>query len=290
MARARGPAFSRSERLVREKRESPSMSLYERLASHLIGTPLQRPAEWLRRAKGAPFRRRHPELAELFREDERIDRVMRDAIRADTRCIDVGCHVGAYLHKIVRLAPRGQHLAVEPVPHKAAWLRAKFPRVTVVEAALDAADGTKEFFVRPRETALSGLHVGPGGPRETLRVQCRRLDDVVDRNARVGFIKIDVNGGELAALRGAEQLLRRDRPFILLGCTQEGLANHGIDADEVLDFLERAAYRIFLLKDHLSGGAPLDAAAFRASMVYPLQALNYAVVPVRSSDGSAPAP
>ncbi|MBV9891206.1 MAG: FkbM family methyltransferase [Rhizobacter sp.] len=264
------------------------MSLYERLASRVIGTALQRPAEWLRRAKGAPFRRKHPELDELFREDERIERVMRDAIGADTNCIDIGCHVGAYLQRILRLAPRGHHIAFEPVPHKAAWLRAKFPRVTVVEAALDEAEDKKEFFVCPRETALSGLHVGSVAHRETLRVQCRRLDDIVDRSKRVGFIKIDVNGGELAALRGAELLLRRDRPLILLGCTREGLANHGIDADEVLDFVERAGYRIFLLKDHLSGGAPLDAGAFRSSMVYPLQALNYAVVPVRSSDRSEP--
>ena len=258
------------------------VTLYERVASRLIGTPLQRPAEWLRRLNGAGFRRTHPELVEIFREDERIDRVMRAEIRVDTNCVDIGCHVGAYLQKIVTLAPAGRHHAFEPVPDKAAWLRRKFPGVSVVEAALDDAEGTKDFFVDPSQTALSGLspHARGVGP-QTLRVQCRRLDDVIDEGTRVGFIKVDVNGGELPALRGARRLLLHDRPFVLLGCTQGGLGDYDISADEVFEFLvDQAGYRIFLLKDRLGDGPPLDAAAFRESMVYPFAAFNYAVVPV----------
>jgi FkbM family methyltransferase len=257
------------------------MSLYERVASHLIGTPLQRPAEWLRRVKGASYRRAHPELAEVFREDERIDRVMREAIGADSNCIDIGCHLGAYLQKIVSLAPRGRHRAFEPVPNKAAWLGKKFPTVDVAEIALDEEGGTKEFFVDPAHTALSGLRTGASVTvRDSLRVHCRRLDDAVGDDAHIGFIKIDVNGGELPALRGGCGVLERDRPFVLLGCTRGGLDLFGISPDDVFDFLvERVGYRIFLLKDHLDGGAPLDALAFRASMVYPFQAFNYAVVP-----------
>ena len=255
------------------------MSLYERVASQLIGTPLQRPAEWLRRLKDSGFRRAHPELAEIFLEDDRIDRVMRTAIGPQTNCIDIGCHIGAYLQKIVTLAPRGRHLAFEPVPHKAAWLRRKFPAVTVVEVALDETDGSKEFFVDPARTALSGLRAG-STPRQALRVECRKLDDVVAEAPPIGFIKIDVNGGELPVLRGALRLLGRDRPFVLLSCSQQGLADFGIGAGEVFDFLvAKARYRIFLLKDRLAGGPPLDAASFERSMVYPFQALNYAVVP-----------
>jgi hypothetical protein len=113
-----------------------------------------------------------------------------------------------------------------------------------------------------------------------LQVRCRRLDDVVDETTPIGFVKVDVNGGELHAMRGGRRLLRAARPFILLGCTQRGLDDHGVEADEVFEFfVGEAGYRIFLLKDHLSGGKPLDAAAFRTSMVYPFQALNYAIVP-----------
>ena len=258
-----------------------AMSMYERVASRLIGTPLQRPAEWLRHVKGSGFRRAHPELAEIFLESERVDEIMHRTIAADTNCIDIGCHLGGYLQKIVTLAPRGRHLAIEPVPDKAAWLRRKFPSVVVVEAAADDSEGTKEFFIDPAQTALSGLRVTSStAPREALRVRCRMVDDIVDEGARVGFLKVDVNGGELLALRGAQRLLRRDGPFVLLGCSQRGLDDHGIDAGEMFRFVaDDVGYRIFLLKDYLERGAPLDAAAFRQSMVYPFKAFKFALVP-----------
>jgi hypothetical protein len=70
---------------------------------------------------------------------------------------------------------------------------------------------------------------------------------------------------------------------VLLGCTQGGLDRYGICSEEVFEFLVgKVGYRVFLLKDYLDGGAPLDAKAFSTSMIYPFQALNYAVVPVGS--------
>lgn len=130
------------------------MRPYERIAAHLIGTPLQKPAEWLRWLKGAPGRRAHPELAEIHAEERRIDAVMRRIIQADTHCIDIGCHLGTYLQKIVTLAPRAQHLAFEPVPQKALWLRRKFPRVSVQQAALTDSTGTADFFVHELQERL----------------------------------------------------------------------------------------------------------------------------------------
>lgn len=47
-----------------------------------------------------------------------------------------------------------------------------------------------------------------------VSVETVRLDDQPHRN--VGFIKIDVEGHELEVLEGAEQLIRRDHPVLLV--------------------------------------------------------------------------
>lgn len=257
------------------------MSLYESIASRLIGTPLQRPAEWLRAKRGERHRRQHPELAEWFAEGGRTEAVLQRIIRRDTHCIDIGCHIGSFLQRIVTLAPEGRHYAVEPVPHKAAWLRKKFPQVTVLEAALSDTTGVADFFINPEQTSYSGLK-----PRnitrkaEMAQVQCRRLDDLIPSDAGIGFIKIDVNGAELMVLRGALQLLRRDRPFVLLECTAGGLADYGIDARAVYDaVVSEAGFQIQLLKHYLDGGPALQFEEFRDSMSYPFKAFNFAVTP-----------
>ena len=256
------------------------MSLYENIAARLIGTPLQRPAEWLREVRGARFRKQHPELAEWFREGERTDRFLEQVVRADTHCIDICCHIGSFLQKLTTIAPRGHHYAVEPVPQKAARLREKFPAVTVLEVALGETTGTAEFFINQSQTSYSGLKKRTvPGELQAVQVQCRRLDEAIPADARIGFIKIDVNGAESMVLRGALGLLLRDRPAVLLECTQGGLDDYGVRSDDVYDFLVGpAGYQVQLLKDYPDGPV-LDAAGFRQSMQYPFQAFNFAVVP-----------
>ena len=264
------------------------MSMYERIASKLIGTPLQRPAEWLRNLKGARFRRSHPELAEWFAEGGRTDEAVRRVVGPSTNCIDVGCHIGSFLQRIVTMAPQGRHFAVEPVPQKAQALRERFPGVTVLDVALGDRDGEAEFFMHAAQTSYSGLKArAVPGKVESFPVRVRRLDDLIPADVPIGFVKIDVNGGELLALRGAEGLLRRESPFVLLECTRGGLDDYGVDSDEVHDLLEGIGYRILLLKDYLSGGAPLTAERFRKSMEYPFEAFNYAVVKPGQVPGSA---
>ena len=260
------------------------MSLYETIAARLIGTPLQRPAEWLRHARGARFRREHPELAEWFQEGARADAYVRRVVARDTNAIDIGCHIGSFLQTLVTLAPDGRHHAFEPVPHKAAWLRRKFPKVAVHAVALSDARGSAEFHVNTQQSSYSGLKPrGPEGRFERVEVPCRTLDDEMANQPRIGFVKIDVNGAESKVLRGARAFLRRDRPYLLLECTRGGLDDYGVPSDEVHELLTDACgYRIHLLKDWLQGGAALDATAFAASMNYPFQAFNYAVVPAES--------
>lgn len=265
-------------------RRALTMSLYERVAAHLIGTRLQRPAEWLRAKRGERFRREHPELAEWFREGELTQQVLDRVLKADTNCIDIGCHIGSFLQMIVTRAPRGRHLAIEPVPHKAANLRRKFAQVTVHEVALSDVAGRADFFVNESQTSYSGLtaRAEPGATVVATTVQRRCLDDLVSADTRIGFVKIDVNGAELLALRGGLELLKRDRPFVLLECTKSGLDDYGFGSDEVHALLVgEAGMRIQLLKDWLAGnGRTLDAAAFADAMVYPFKAFNFAVTAV----------
>jgi FkbM family methyltransferase len=256
------------------------MPLYERIASALIGTPLQRPAERLRELKGLPHRLRHPELREIYLEDQRIEQLLRAAVSEGMNCIDAGCHLGSILQKIVRLAPHARHSAIEPVPYKAAWLRRKFPGVEVHQLALGDEVGEVEFFYDRGNSACSGLRADGAHQTEKLRVKCASLDVLVPCDRAIGFLKLDVEGGEYAALRGAARILAESRPLVLFECTRSGLANFGRAAGEVHSLLTRdLAYDVFFIKDWLCRGAPLGFADFEASMRYPFKAFNYVAAP-----------
>jgi FkbM family methyltransferase len=256
------------------------MSLKERLASAVIGTPLQGPLEWVRRLAQLPHRVRHPELREIYLEDSRIAEVIKRVVTPAMNCVDVGCHLGSLLNRILWLSPTGRHTAVEPIPYKAAWLRRKYPSVTVHELALGGEDGEVEFFVDTRRSGFSGLRVhGSGQNLLRLTVTRRRLDDLIPAEVNVGFLKVDVEGGEYDVFRGAVRLLSKQRPVVLYECTRSGLDAFGFVAKQVFEQLNSHHYHTFLFKDYLTGGMPLDLAGFEQSQQYPFQAFNYLAVP-----------
>ena len=78
-------------------------------------------------------------------------------------------------------------------------------------------------------------------------IQTDTLDNVVVANniTRVDVIKIDIEGYEVHALRGAENLLRTLRPrlFIEVGYTR--LINLGTSPTEMVTYLKSLGYRIF---------------------------------------------
>ena len=90
------------------------------------------------------------------------------------------------------------------------------PRVTVVEKAASAtSDQVMQFVSRGPSTRMD--QAGTGGDR-AFSVETLSIDDLVARHGldRVDFIKMDIEGGELAALQGAEQTIRRFRPVLAI--------------------------------------------------------------------------
>lgn len=252
------------------------MPFIERVASALVGTPLQQPCERLRWVAGLPGRLRHPELREIYREGERIRALIGATVRDGMNCIDVGAHLGTVLQQFLHCSPSGRHVAVEPLPYKAAWLRRKFPGVEVRQAALGEDTGSASFYYLPGNSAFSALRPGVRSASEQLTVQCTTVDDIIPSERPIGFLKIDVEGAEYGVLKGASRTIERCRPVILFECTQDGLAAFDRSAQQVYSLLyDRFGYAIYLLKEWLSGGEPLTESRFRRSMAYPFQAFNY---------------
>jgi FkbM family methyltransferase len=177
----------------------------------------------------------------------------------------------------VRLAPGGKHIAYEAVPHKAEWLRKKFPEVSVEALAISDAPGTARFFHVIGASALSGLNADRSGGSE-IEVRCARLDDLLAADYEPGLLKIEVIGAELRVLIGAERTLARARPAILLASGREKLASSGVTPENVFDWLSERGYALFFFRDYLEGGDALARDAFVNAHNYPYEVFNYVAI------------
>lgn len=195
------------------------------------------------RAATQPWHRKRNAL-----DDRTLALLLKLSLAGDANCVDVGANVGTVLADMVATAPHGKHVAFEPVPQLAAGLRTRFPNVTVHQAAVADAAGEASFVVLPGRLSQSSLAStrSPGTrdlQAETVTVPVVRLDDVLTRPPAV--VKIDVEGAELEALRGARHTLGECRPTVVL---EFGHGNDPVDdgrCEAVFGELDRARLRIF---------------------------------------------
>jgi FkbM family methyltransferase len=138
----------------------------------------------------------------------------------DRSVIDVGAERGAFVDALLRAGSDTIH-AIEPEPHNASFLRMQFehdPRVFVHECAITTVDGSVELHrsVHPSGAPLSYGHTLLDRPdaeqiswRETISVSGRSLASLVKAGElprRVGILKVDAEGSDLAVVAGMGEL------------------------------------------------------------------------------------
>jgi FkbM family methyltransferase len=166
---------------------------------------------------------------------------------------------------MLRAAPEGRHWAIEPLPDLAAQLRREFPNVTVVEAALSDTAGTSTFHYVVSDPAYSGLkrrrYDRPDPEVSLINVRTERLDDIVPAEQKIQLIKIDVEGGELGVMRGAQRILEQ-RPYVIFEHGLGAADYYGTSPEMIFDLLSRCELSISLLHGWLAGKPPFDRSGF----------------------------
>jgi FkbM family methyltransferase len=159
-----------------------------------------------------------PEVKRDRADNALLGTLLGEVLAPDSCCVDVGAHEGDVLADMVRLAPRGRHIAFEPLPEQAARLAARFPQVEVHQLALSDHAGEATFVHVRTRPGWSGFRERPyPGVEEverlTLRVEA--LDDALPPGFVPALVKIDVEGAEREVLAGAAVTLTRHRPVVV---------------------------------------------------------------------------
>lgn len=254
----------------------------EIVKSYLVGTSLGDLAKRVRWVMAASRRKRHPELSDIYLEGDRIDRVVGRLINDSSNCIDIGCHIGSMLDLFVKLAPRGHHMAFEPIPWKARRLTRKFPSVAVRQMALGDASGEVSFSIDVGRSGYSGLlsHPSRSAWNREIKVPCERLDRLVPADHKVDLIKVDVEGAELLVFRGAQEILRRDHPPLIFESTEGGLSLYGQSTADLFNLLVgEHDYRLFTPRGFLDAAQPLSLDQYDSAHRYPFKAFNFIAIP-----------
>lgn len=177
--------------------------------------------------------------------------------------VDVGANDGMYtLFAARRVGAQGTVLALEPSGREFERLQRNLQLNglrNVRSLRIAASNRHGEATLRVAAYGHEGHNTLGSFVYETalLReetVTVAPLDDVVERQglAAVGAIKMDVEGGEFAALDGARNILARDHPILLLEVNDEMLRRQGSSRDALTDLLHASDYETYVF-DSVTG-------------------------------------
>jgi FkbM family methyltransferase len=157
-----------------------------------------------------------------FRSPEHEYGHLSEMLRPGDWAVDVGANVGHYASRMSELVgSTGRVIALEPAPPTFEILAANsrffaHQNVTLVNAAAGDQAGVRGMAVPDWGFGVPNYyraHLTEYGA--IFRVACLRIDSL-DIPHRVVLMKIDVEGALTEVLRGANRLIERDRPILIV--------------------------------------------------------------------------
>ena len=185
-------------------------------------------------------------------------------VRKGDVVLDIGASWGLYTCRLAQLVGhQGQVHVFEPNAANAASLKAirgGRSNITIYPVALSDHQGEAELHIPVvggyRINALASLSVPSAHSAvayDISSVRMEPLDAILPTDGRpVAFVKCDVEGHELAVVRGAEETLRRAHPVLLIEIEQR---HQNTDIRDIFTFLAGLGYTGYSL--HEDGLRPL---------------------------------
>lgn len=165
--------------------------------------------------------------------------------------VDVGAQTGSF-SLLAKYLPDSQWYAFEPISEAVAQLKVNLSlnaikNVSVEEACVSNEAGHK-ILKLPSDTHWGLATLGDSPSRfnkyDQRKVKAIKLDDFIDEHhiSHVDFMKIDTEGWELFVLKGAQKMIQRDHPVILMEYNESNMKQCGVSQLEVHELLKELGY------------------------------------------------
>lgn len=185
--------------------------------------------------------------------------------------LDLGANFAYYTERLSRLVgSKGKVYAYEPIPFTYSVFKMLvkhfgLTNVTSYQKGVSNTSTTVKFTVPKMDigTLSTGQAHISGRDDKNLTVRNKKIagEETFDcevvsldefYNSEIpglSFIKIDIEGAELFALKGAEKILHKYQPVILIEINPEFLTGFGLSSADMLNFIEQINYEILYLDE-----------------------------------------
>jgi FkbM family methyltransferase len=172
-------------------------------------------------------------------------------LRPGDSFLDGGANVGLFtLVAASAVGERGKVVACEPAPETMKLLRRNlalnnFDWVDLHQVALAERSGEMSFLSFEAGSAFSSFAPADEANATKHHVRAMTLDELTHDLRELKLVKLDIEGAEVRALRGARDLLKAHRPVFIIEVEPGHLERQGTSIEQLARLLEEARYETF---------------------------------------------
>jgi FkbM family methyltransferase len=175
----------------------------------------------------------------------------------NTTIMDIGANIGIMATPCLINLPNVNVISFEPSPNSFPYLQKTWAkhsqknRWTLINKAVAELPGTVNFQLASPENAAyeSILDTKRVAFTNTVEVECTTIDIEWEKAGKpeVSFVKIDIEGADLFALKGGLACINNCKPYILMEWNKTNILPFKLSGKDLLDFAMQINYKIIAM-------------------------------------------
>lgn len=177
-------------------------------------------------------------------------------IQPDWNILDIGANYGWYALQMAAQFPKNYIYSFEPIPHTFEQLNKNialnvYNSINTNNLGLSEKEGAFDFYFNPQLSVNASL-ADVSESKNTHKVICKvsTLDSEINKMGIIPhFIKIDIEGAELLALKGGLETIEKYKPVFFIEMLRKWSAKFNYHPNDIINLLASKSYNCYIIKE-----------------------------------------
>lgn len=190
--------------------------------------------------------------------EKELGELLKKIVRPGDVFLDLGANIGYFSLLVAINSPSANIISFEPAKDLFHYMNDNISlnnikNVSAINAAAGEINEEKDLFISsPDNSGMSSFHQPENYSGKKERVKVLSMDEWFKTSglSKIDIIKLDIEGSELAALKGMKEILQKQKPVLIVEVNPETLSMFNLRPSDIYDYLKQLNFEGFLILEN----------------------------------------